>query len=309
LVWGWKRDTAPLSHTQEQELIAAGKMKQSEALVQLRDVDTGTPFRPHGGSTHWNPYRGRWIMLVSEVYGKPSHLGELWFAEADTPVGPWVYARKILTHDKYSFYNPTQHPFFDQDGGRLIYFEGTYTDTFSGAEDKTPRYNYNQIMYRLALDDPRLTLPAPVYRLRAENGGARYGLREAVTAGNQWGAVQGIPFFAVPPDRRQPGLIPVYSVEPSPSSGVGTVLQRDAPAGGRPLFLALPVAPAEGERPSPDVLPLYEYRDAQTGERWYATDPGGLPPGAARSAQAICRVWRNPSSVLTLDVESQPLRP
>ena len=26
----------------------------------------------------------------------------------------------------YTFYNPTQHPFFDQDKGRQIYFEGTY---------------------------------------------------------------------------------------------------------------------------------------------------------------------------------------
>jgi hypothetical protein len=49
-----------------------------------------------------------------------------------------------------------QHAFFDQDAGRLIYFEGTYTSTFSGNPDPTPRYDYNQIMYRLDVDDPRL---------------------------------------------------------------------------------------------------------------------------------------------------------
>ena len=49
-------------------------------------------------------------------------------------------------------------PYFDQDGGRTIYFEGTYTHTFSGNSDQTPRYDYNQIMYRLDLADPRLDL-------------------------------------------------------------------------------------------------------------------------------------------------------
>ena len=38
----------------------------------------------------------------------------------------------------------------------MIYLEGTYTDSFSNARTKTPRYDYNQVMYRLRLDDPRL---------------------------------------------------------------------------------------------------------------------------------------------------------
>jgi hypothetical protein len=70
---------------------------------------------------------------------------------------------KVASHEKYSFYNPKQHPMFDQDGGRRIYFEGTYTHTFSsGPETATPRYDYNQLMYRLDLSDPRLALPRPV---------------------------------------------------------------------------------------------------------------------------------------------------
>ena len=48
------------------------------------------------------------------------------------------------------------HPVFNQQRGRLVYFEGTYCSTFSGNEDKTPRYDYNQMMYRLDLADPRL---------------------------------------------------------------------------------------------------------------------------------------------------------
>src|SRR6185437_11783093 len=91
-------------------------------------------------------------------------LGEVWYAEADSPLGPWVYARKIVTHDKYSFYNPKQHPMFDKENGRIIYFEGTYTTTFSGNNNPTPRYDYNQVMYRLDLSDRRLNLPVAVYR-------------------------------------------------------------------------------------------------------------------------------------------------
>ena len=94
-------------------------------------------------------------------------LGEIWYAEADTPLGPWVYARKVVTHDKYSFYNPKQHPMFDKDGGRIIFFEGTYTTTFSGNPDPTPRYDYNQVMYQLDLSDPRLALPVAIYHLPA----------------------------------------------------------------------------------------------------------------------------------------------
>ena len=67
-------------------------------------------------------------------------------------------ARKIVTHDKYSFYNPKQHPMFDADQGRTIFFEGTYTNMFSGNPDRTPRYNYNQVMYKLDLSDPQLKL-------------------------------------------------------------------------------------------------------------------------------------------------------
>ena len=84
---------------------------------------------------------------------------------AHTPTGPWGYGRRIATHDEHNFDNIAYHPFFDQEAGRLVYFEGTLTASFSGAREKTPRYDYNQIMYRFALDDPRLTLPVAIYRV------------------------------------------------------------------------------------------------------------------------------------------------
>ncbi|MCC6390530.1 MAG: hypothetical protein IT167_07995 [Bryobacterales bacterium] len=197
LRYGWKRNTPPLDFSQEKELIQAGKMKPSEALFHLRDILTGGSIKPHAGSVSWNAHRARWIMIVQEDRGLADN-GEIWYAEADTPVGPWVYARKVVTHDKYTFYNPTQHPFFDQQGGRLVYFEGTYSDTLSGSPVNTPRYDYNQIMYRLDLDDPRLFLPAPVYHTRD----GRYLQRQTVDAEKLWDAVEDIPFFAQEPHRR-----------------------------------------------------------------------------------------------------------
>ena len=87
----------------------------------------------------------------------PSALGEVWYAEAESPAGPWRKAVKVATHPKYSFYNPRQHPTFAT-GGRYLYFEGTYTATFSGNPTRTPRYEYNQLLYRLDLADHRLGL-------------------------------------------------------------------------------------------------------------------------------------------------------
>jgi hypothetical protein len=67
---------------------------------------------------------------------------------------------KVATHDKYSFYNPMIHR-ITEGGGASILFEGTYTAAFSGNPSPTPRYDYNQVLYRLDLDDPRLELPPP----------------------------------------------------------------------------------------------------------------------------------------------------
>ena len=156
LKWGWKPDTVRFTPQLQARLIKQGQIKASEGLFQLFDDDT-KPILVHRGSVCWNEFRGKWIMIGNQQYGS-SFLGEVWYAEADRMVGPWNNARKIVTHQKYSFYNPTQHPYFDKHGGRVIFFEGTYTALFSGNDQKTPRYNYNQIMYKLDLGHPDLKL-------------------------------------------------------------------------------------------------------------------------------------------------------
>ncbi len=153
--YSWKSGAPPLTIERQRTLVAAGQLSQDEQLFQLRDCQTDSPVIAHRGSVSWNDYRQRWLMIFTEVGGS-SYLGEVWMAEAQSLTGPWTAATRIATHPNYSFYNPKQHALFDQDGGRLIYFEGTYTTTFSGNRSPTPRYDYNQLMYRLDLSDRRL---------------------------------------------------------------------------------------------------------------------------------------------------------
>ena len=104
----------------------------------------------------WNPWRKRWVTVFMEDFGKPSAFGELWYAEARTPTGPCGKAVKILSHDNYTFYNPRIHPEFTATSSPILIFEGTYTQTFADSPFPTPRYEYNQMLYRLDLDDPAL---------------------------------------------------------------------------------------------------------------------------------------------------------
>ncbi len=238
---------------------------------------------------YWNDYRRRWITIRCEVFGT-SMLGETWYAEADTPLGPWVYARKIVTHDQYSFYNPKQHPVFDQDGGRVIYFEGTYVSTFSGNPDKTPRYDYNQIMYRLDLADEQLALPVPVYRASpADEPGLLVTRRQLPDQPKR----RVIAFFAL--DRPLTGTIAVCR-ETGAAGGSRLVSASATAAAGdhqSVMFYALPTAM---ESPPPTTTLLYEFVRDDGLSRAYSTDPGLSLADHRRADTPICRVWRNPMS-------------
>jgi hypothetical protein len=158
--YAWKRGQPAFTLKQQEALTKRELLQPGEGLIAMHDVETGRSIHPHGGSVAWNPFLKRWLMLFVEAGGQSSYLGEVYLSTSEAPEGPWAFARKVVTHDKYSFYNPRHHPFLDQDGGRLIHFEGTYVTTFSGNEHPTPYYDYNQVMYRVDLADPRLGLPA-----------------------------------------------------------------------------------------------------------------------------------------------------
>jgi hypothetical protein len=63
---------------------------------------------------------------------------------------------KVLSHDNYTFYNPRLHAELTDAKSPVLLFEGTYTTSFADRPQPTPRYDYNQMLYRLDLDDPRL---------------------------------------------------------------------------------------------------------------------------------------------------------
>src|SRR5262249_55551086 len=198
----WKKNTPPITAKEQATLIQSGALRLENVLTPLRDADTDKAVTAHAGSVYWNAHRKRWVMIATEIYGT-SMLGEVWYAEADTPVGPWVFARKVATHEKYDFYNPKQHPEFDKQGGRVIFFEGTYTHTFAGNPDPTPRYDYNQVMYKLDLNDPRLVLPVAIY----PTAGGGYGTISATKRGAELSPA----FFAL--DRHREGAVPIVAID------------------------------------------------------------------------------------------------
>lgn len=257
--FAWKRDTPALLPQDEARLIKEGSLKPEDALFRIQDCDTGKPVLMHGSSVSWNPYRKRWVMIMSEIYGT-SLLGETWYVEADTPLGPWVYALKIVTHVNYSFYNPRHHPMFDKEGGRVIFFEGTYTNFFTGNPDFTPRYDYNQVMYKLDLSSPRLALPVPWYALAPD---------KFVIGAGATGSPE-IAFFA------------------SDLPGLNTV----AVMLGKTKIYALP---ADAPNPPPTTTPLYEFVNGK--KKAYTTDASWSKEGFRRSERPICLVWKNPMTV------------
>ena len=149
----WKPNAAFLDGPDEQKLIEKGLLPREAALFPFIDVDTRRPGNFGMGSVAWNAYRKKWIMIAGAW-------GNVYYSEADAPQGPWLCAKRIVRHEKYNFYNVVHHPFFDKDGGRVIYFEGTYSVAFIDGARPTPLYDYNQIMCKLSLDDARLRLPA-----------------------------------------------------------------------------------------------------------------------------------------------------
>jgi hypothetical protein len=280
LRYDWKPGATPVTP----EKLQAAQVGLDQALDgHVCDIASGAAIDVHGNSSRaWNPYRKRFAQMVLEM-GGTSFLGELWYAEGDTPVGPWVYARKIISHEDYTFYNPRQHPFFDREGGRLLFVEGTYTKTFSGPGPATPRYDYNQIMYRLDLADERLVLPVAVY----DRGGALPG-NFATKQGLRLDTPPlDVAFFA--PDRPAPGLLPVAWSGPECEA---RRLVVGAPPNTPPLFYA--VAPDATPKPAKTVA-LYEYAHPD-GRRAYSVLPNLALPDFVRGSP-LMYVWENPMHV------------
>ncbi len=283
--YAWRKDAPPIAPKEQAEAIKAGQLKAEEAFFHVQEADTGKAVQVHGGSVYWNEYRRRWVMIAAEIMGT-SVLGETWYLEADTPLGPWVYARKIVTHEKYSFYNPRHHVEFDKDNGRILYFEGTYTAAFSGNPCQTPRYDYNQIMYKLDLGESRLALPVPAYDLSEDGVPVRFATARQVEDVPS----RPIAFFAL--DRPRPGAVPLRAEATAAGGWRWVAGHGTTDAGDDECFLY--VLPANVKDPPATTTPLYEFVNDADGRRAYSTDSSFTRPGFRRSGQPICRVWRSP---------------
>jgi hypothetical protein len=122
------------------------KLHVPELLHSRNEQEAVTP---HSGSIAWHPWNKRWVCVFTQKFGKPSSLGEVWYAEGATPTGPWGEAIKILSHNNYTFYNPVIHGEWFSEKSPELLFEGTYSAEFADHAHPTPRYDYNQILYRL----------------------------------------------------------------------------------------------------------------------------------------------------------------
>lgn len=276
LKFEWRGGQPKLDLKQVNKLIAEKRIRAGESPVHLIDIETGKPVLTQQGSVYWNDHRQRWVMIISQSFGS-SMLGEIWFAEASRPEGPWVYARKIVTHDDYSFYNPKQHPYFAKDGGRTLFFEATYTSTFSGNKHPTPLYDYNQVMYRLQLDDPRLNLPVPVYERPGDAGSTWSTVRHGNAAPR---------FFALP--KPAEGTVPIGWDE---KTGRLVRLAKAADA----LFHAAADPAALGRD---YLVPLHGWTRANQAQTIYSHDD--RPPSDEkwqRSKEPLCHVWPLPRSI------------
>lgn len=256
------RDTWPDGSTRWAWRTGATRVQLDTPDDLVTEHTTGRVVIPHGDSVVWSAWRHRYVRVFTEN-GGTSWLGEMWYAEADSPMGPWGRAVKIASHTDYTSYNPMLHPELSGDGRELLW-QATYT-AWLATDTPTPRYDYNQMMYRLDLDDPRVGLPTPVYEIGTALGTVadlRPGDAEPRTA-----------FLA--PDRPFAGAVAVGWDGPACDGGrLGTdeVL-------GRPVFYVAAAAPVGG-------LPLW--RAAADGVEGLYVD---VPTGFVADPTPVGWVW------------------
>jgi hypothetical protein len=289
LIWSWQTLTAPVGIGEMDDLESYGLIDADERWTRPVDVETGLDFSMKRGPLMYNPYRQRYCMIMMEVGAERSLSTSYWYLEADTPQGPWVFGRRIVQHDDYTFYNPCLHPYLSKDNGREIFFEGTVTMSYTRRRIVTEGYNYNQMMYKLDLDDERLMLPLPVYALNGAPNDLRTGEKFNPALRNRT-----IHFYAY--DRFKTGAVAmVYD------DGLGRLTpltnSNNYP---NASFFALPTSTT-----APGTTLLYESYDSGTQTYSYSLQAGGTP---------ICKVWSppvdyNPYNVVDNSLPSDILPP
>lgn len=276
LAYSWKTNTVPLrAQSAADDTVAADQ----KLYGHHADPDTGSVPSLAGGSVDWNAYRQRFVAFAAALLS-----GEIYYVEADTPMGPWTASRRVATHanlpTRYTTYGTRRHPFFDKQGGREVFFETTYTAWVSNSVP-TPRYDYNQVMHRLDLD--AVVLPVPVYDLAGGGTPGAFVTKRGIRPTTTTPAAT----FLAPDRAGYPNTVPVYWSDPACTPG------RQLVAGGTPttapLFWALPTSTPT---PPATTTPLYEYTSGATKAYSVATSLAGYTRGAT-----VALVWTNPMRV------------
>ena len=160
LRWLWQTNTGPVNPWIFARWPQQGKVKARQYIVPLRAVTTGKPVIVRADSVAWNPYLNRWLLIGEStsamaattqkrmIDGKPwvctagiylrrignrewmvvnndgsGSLEDIYATVGDTPLGPWVYAQRIVDFPLMSFYNPSQDVFFNRHGGRRVFLK------------------------------------------------------------------------------------------------------------------------------------------------------------------------------------------
>lgn len=289
LRYRWRGQTSPVGPHEQAMLVEAGHLEPEERWIVFRDVRTGRELIHQHHSLQWNPYRQRYAGLFTCRLASESRpastegiqgLNQTWYGEADTLLGPWAYLEKVVDVGDYAYYNPLYNPYFHEQGGRILFFEGTYTRFMDATAPMRPRDNYNQVVHRLDLDDPRVTMPVAVYAIASPD--QRYASHLDIP--KLYAGQRRLAFFA--PDRPRVGCVPIYE---SFSGGVFRLTAAEPGSDGvRPGRIAFYALPAEAQSDETATMPLYRVQDSQGGTRYVV---GGESSSNAEERQPICRVW------------------
>lgn len=191
VIYHWQKAGVPADSQVEKKMLHDGLLKPSELLFAPVSLDDGQRIFSFNGSIVYSHFKKRWIMI-----NQGHKAGDIVYAEADTPTGPWAFARQISGLDNYNLYNPILHPWFFKENGRIVFFEGTYTNYFSASPGKTPEVDYNQVMYKLDTEQEQMLMPIAIYRVNEGQNPARLRSGAEISRLNLWPQVESLDFFA-----------------------------------------------------------------------------------------------------------------
>lgn len=152
----WQKTHPPTSQPEEAKLAGEGAIEKSRERLQMTSASDGKAISLASGSISWNSHRKKWVLLASDAATGKSRSGRIWFAEADDAAGPWTATKCVVNQEPAGLSDPLHLEAFDQDNGRVIYFDATVSAS-AGGTSALPRFDRNRMMFRLDLDDARLS--------------------------------------------------------------------------------------------------------------------------------------------------------